>query len=94
MNRDGLSCICVPGSSGLNIKCMDDRKDWFRVTVGTVNSIAEMLELDEAQTEAIRDLVLEVAKENYREGNRAGIRWARNNPHPCDCVEGANALAD
>lgn len=30
----------------------------------------------------IKDFVFEVAREQYKAGNKSGIRWARMNPQP------------
>jgi len=34
---------------------------------------------DEAKQMAIREFVLTIAKEQFKDGNRAGIAWARKN---------------
>lgn len=56
-------------------------KGWH-IELGTaINGLAEELGLDDQSTQRMRDFIFETAKEQYRTGNRCGIRWARTNPN-------------
>jgi hypothetical protein len=51
---------------------------WFDKLTAGLNSLAEELGLDDMATSRMRDFVVGIAKEQYKAGNRAGIRWARS----------------
>lgn len=45
-----------------------------------VKDLGETLNLDADGIKSLQDFVLDKEKEAYRQGNRSGIRWARENP--------------
>ena len=53
---------------------------WISKLANRAGELAEELELTEKQTEKLKDFVFSVAREQYRAGNSAGIRWGRMNP--------------
>lgn len=55
---------------------------WYTELVQSVNGLAEELGLDDMGTQKLRDFAFEKAKEQFKAGNRSGIRWARTNPAP------------
>lgn len=63
------------------------KKGWHIELGAAINGLAEELGLDDMSTQRLREFIFENAKEQYRVGNRSGIRWARMNPN------GTRALA-
>lgn len=61
-----------------------ETKNFYTELLRSTNTLAEDLSLDEFSAMKLRDHVLAVAKEEYKAGNRSGIRWAWMNPVPCD----------
>lgn len=53
---------------------------WYTELVQAVNGLGEELGLDDQGTQRLRDFAFEKAKEQFKAGNRSGIRWARTNP--------------
>ncbi len=53
---------------------------WYTELVTSANSLGEELGLDDMSTRRLRDFIFEKAKEQFKAGNRSGIRWARMNP--------------
>lgn len=53
---------------------------WYEKLSKDTQQLAEDLQLDSAASERLRNFILEAAKEQYKMGNRSGIRWARMNP--------------
>ena len=51
---------------------------WQTNLLSATNSMAEQLGLDDLATTMLREFVLAQAKEQYKAGNRSGIRWARS----------------
>ncbi len=50
---------------------------WYkRITIST-NTLAEELELNEHQTDLIRQHVITIARDQYKAGNNSGIKWIR-----------------
>lgn len=52
--------------------------NWFDKLTSGLNSLAEELGLDDMSAARMRDFVVGIAKDQYKAGNRAGIRWARS----------------
>jgi len=59
---------------------MATAKTWFERMNGDINDVGLRLGLDEHKTEVLREFVLAKSKEEFMNGNRSGIRWARLNP--------------
>lgn len=55
---------------------------WHIELGAAINGLADELGLDDMSTQRLRDFIFEKAKEEYKAGNRSGIRWARMNPNP------------
>ncbi|GEM_PF-872783 len=55
---------------------------WYALLATEANTLSEELGLDDFGTQKLREFVFQKAKEQYRAGNRSGIRWARLNPSP------------
>ena len=56
---------------------MENQKtNWFQKLTSDCNSLAERFGLDDIQTQEMRDYITEVAKEQYKIGNKSGARWA------------------
>lgn len=55
---------------------------WYSELVASANGLAEELGLDDMSTKRLRDFIFEKAKDQFKAGNRSGIRWARMNPSP------------
>ncbi len=55
-------------------------KGWHIELGAAINGLAEELGLDDLSTQRLRDFVFATAKEQFRAGNRSGIRWARTTP--------------
>ncbi len=53
---------------------------WYADLVNETNGLAEEIGLDDMATTRLRDFVVAKAKDQYKAGNRSGIRWARTNP--------------
>lgn len=53
---------------------------WYSMLATEANSLGEELGLDDMGTQKLRDFLFAKAKEQYKAGNRSGIRWARMNP--------------
>jgi len=53
---------------------------WFMRVLGEINDLATRLELNDGQSQALREFILAGFKAEYMAGNRSGIRWARQNP--------------
>lgn len=69
--------------------CMQDQQEVKEVTKGwhlelgkAVDGLSEELGLDDFSKAKLRDFIFEKAKEQYKMGNRSGIRWARSCPSP------------
>jgi RNA polymerase subunit RPABC4/transcription elongation factor Spt4 len=50
---------------------------WHLPFIERVHALCEECGLDDFHTSKWRDFVITVAKEQYKVGNRSGIRWAR-----------------
>lgn len=57
-------------------------KGWHIELGAAINGFAEELGLDDMSTQRLRDFVFGTAKDQFKAGNRSGIRWARQNPTP------------
>ena len=64
-------------------------KGWHIELGAAVNGLAEELGLDDLSTQRLRDFIFGTAKEQFKAGNRSGIRWARTNPNPQRAVAAA-----
>ncbi len=53
---------------------------WQTTIINTSNTLAEEFGLDDLAAQKLRDTVMTVAREQYKAGNRSGIKWARTNP--------------
>ena len=48
---------------------------WYSNLLSQLNSIAEEFELDPIQSERFRSFTFEVAKDQFKAGNKSGIAW-------------------
>ena len=48
---------------------------WYRSIIERSKTLSEELGLDEQNTSKVRDQILEIAKEQFKVGNKNGIRW-------------------
>jgi hypothetical protein len=55
-------------------------KRWHVELIQSVQGLCEQFGLDDQATQSFRDLMMTIAKEQYKVGNRSGIAWARKNP--------------
>lgn len=53
---------------------------WYTDLNVSAQNLAEELGLDESATKQLKDFIFEKAKDQYKMGNRSGIKWARMNP--------------
>ena len=53
---------------------------WYKELASSCNGLAEELGLDDFGTSKMREFVFAKAKEQFKAGNRNGIRWARSTP--------------
>jgi len=49
---------------------------WYDSLITRVNTFSEELGLDDFSTSKFRDFMFEVAKEQYKRGNKSGVAWA------------------
>ena len=49
---------------------------WYEKIVATVNAMGEEFGLDDQAHKKLRDTVVEIAKSQFKLGNKSGIRWA------------------
>jgi hypothetical protein len=54
----------------------DTQKNWFQKLSDHIHQLAEQFDLDEIQTQAFRDFVVSIAREQYKTGSRSGAGWA------------------
>ncbi len=52
------------------------KNNWYKALVNEINSVSEELGLDDMGTDRLRDFVVERAKDQFKAGNKSGIRWA------------------
>jgi hypothetical protein len=50
---------------------------WLQRVISRANELSESFQLDDEQARTLREYVVWVARDNYIEGNSAGIHWAR-----------------
>lgn len=55
---------------------INQEANWFVELTSRIQSLAEKFELDDMGVQELRDFVIDIAKSQYRVGNKAGIRWA------------------
>ena len=51
---------------------------WYVDMTTRFNQLAQSLGVEGPAAEELRNFVIEIAKEQYKNGNKAGIRWARS----------------
>ncbi|RMD51298.1 hypothetical protein D6827_02525 [Candidatus Parcubacteria bacterium] len=51
---------------------------WYQNIINRFEKLIKEIQANEKQAEKIKDFVLNIAREQYLNGNRSGIRWARN----------------
>lgn len=49
--------------------------NWFRILLDKINQLAEQFALDDVQTNAFRDFVVSIAREQYKVGSKSGARY-------------------
>ncbi len=55
---------------------------WYKNLISSINTLAEEIGLDDSSTQKLREFIFAQSKEQFKAGNRSGIRWARTNPVP------------
>lgn len=58
---------------------INDKASWFMSLIASIQGMAEELGLDDMSSQKLREFVLNIAKEEFKAGNRSGISWARKN---------------
>ena len=53
-----------------------EKGTWYKSILTKVTEITEELGLDEMNASRLRDFSINVARDQFRAGNRSGIRWA------------------
>jgi hypothetical protein len=53
-----------------------ESKTWHEKLTQRANSLAEEFGLDDASAGRLRDFVVEIARSQYKVGNKSGIAWA------------------
>jgi hypothetical protein len=53
---------------------------WQTAIINTSNTLAEEFGLDDLASQKLRESVMTIAREQYKAGNRSGIKWARTTP--------------
>lgn len=48
---------------------------WYSSLISECNTLCEKWGLDDPGTEEFRNFVVNIAKEQYKTGNRSGIKW-------------------
>ena len=61
---------------------MNEQAPWYKNLISAINTLAEEIGLDDTSTQKLREFIFMQAKEQFKAGNRSGIRWARTNPAP------------
>lgn len=51
-------------------------KNWYREITTRINSLSETFGLDDMQTSDLRTFVVNIAKDQYKIGNKSGAAWA------------------
>jgi hypothetical protein len=51
---------------------------WYHKLLDECRSLAERFRLDETSSEELMSFIVRVAKDQYKIGNKSGIRWAFN----------------
>ena len=49
---------------------------WYENLISSINNLAEEFGLDDPQAQRFRDFMIGIARDQYKSGNRSGIRWA------------------
>ena len=52
------------------------QNNWYRTLMSNCNALAEKFGLDDLSTEEFRSFVNQIARDQYKMGNKSGIRWA------------------
>jgi hypothetical protein len=53
-----------------------ESKNWRNELQSKITSMAEQFDLDPLQAQQFREGVLGICKEEYKAGNKSGIKWA------------------
>ena len=56
-----------------------EKVTWIAKLSGQIEDLAKEIHLTQEQKERVKDLVFYTARDQYKEGNKAGIRWAKQN---------------
>ncbi len=54
----------------------DNKIKWYQGLTDQVNTLAEEFGLDDGQSIRFRDFTFNLAREQYRTGNKSGASWA------------------
>lgn len=55
-------------------------QNWYTKLLSEINSLAEEFGLDDMASSRLKEYILVKSKDQYKAGNKSGIRWARMNP--------------
>lgn len=66
-------------TSDMNTTATPTRMSWHERIVSAVNTLSEELGLDDQGTVRLREFTMTTAKDQFKAGNKSGIRWARLN---------------
>ncbi len=59
------------------MESQNQTKTWYATLMADCNSLGEKFGLDDMMNGELRDFVVRIAKEQYKVGNKSGIRWLR-----------------
>lgn len=54
---------------------MEITNKWYEGLITECNGLGEKFGLDDPSTSELRDFVVRIARDQYRTGNRSGIKW-------------------
>ena len=49
---------------------------WYKNLCDRVNEVAESFGLDDPQTNRFRDFIMQIARDQFKAGNKSGAGWA------------------
>ena len=49
---------------------------WHEELIGSINQLSEQFGLDENSTTHLREFIIQIARKQYKVGNKNGARWA------------------
>ena len=49
---------------------------WYEELISSINQLSEQFGLDENSATHLREFIIQIAREQYKIGNKSGARWA------------------